>query len=334
MLRFIYTFKTKNTLFRGILSRRRVFWTHCCLKYDINDTPLPSPINKFPTVAFIFKHARKPPSYPCFFPASKDLKPLTYMFDSIQQFFASHISYSSAETRFGREYWPNEFCIGGTYATSKFFHLLKEPKSRLSEIMTEDLLLLLDDYIRKDDQPPLSLRPYIYLNRVYNSKIRTVFVNFGSKDTFKRLSELEKSNIQDPGYIRIRWKTFNIGLKLTSDEKDALASFAITKKLAMREMKRGISYSVDLEIDGEFETGYFDSLNEKDDVEPKIVNKERRVVVVTFQSQHCDPGSRLSVENVFIDEDLVSEGVEWKISDIDYVIFEKKLKEIEEYDKN
>ncbi|KTW29471.1 uncharacterized protein T551_02087 [Pneumocystis jirovecii RU7] len=328
MLRFICSFKAKNTSFYDIFPRRRVFWTYCSSKWDLNEAPLPFPINKFP---FIFKHAKKAPTRPSFFPVSKGLKPMTYIFDSLQQFFASYISYSSAETRFGHDYWPNEFCVGGTYATRQFFHLLKEPKSKLSKIMTEDLLLLLDDYITKDGQPPLKLRPYIYLNRVYNSKIRTVFVNFGSKDTFKRLSELEKLNERDPRYIRVRWKTFNIGLKLAPDEKDIPTSFTITKNAALREMKKGISYSVDLEIDGEFETGYFDSLDEKDSVEPKIVNRERRIIVVTFQSQHCDPGSRLSVENVFCDDELVNEGVEWKISDIDYVIFEKKLEEITRY---
>ncbi|KAG5513421.1 hypothetical protein PMAC_001485 [Pneumocystis sp. 'macacae'] len=318
MLRFICSSKTKNTPFYRIFPRRRVFWTYCSSKWDLNEAPLPFPINKFP---FIFKHARRAPTRPSFFPVSKGLKPMTYIFDSLQQLFASYISYSSAETRFGQDYWPNEFCVG-------------EPKSKLSKIMTEDLLLLLDDYITKDDQPPLKLQPYIYLNRVYNSKIRTVFVNFGSKDTFKRLSELEKLNERDPRYIRIRWKTFNIGLKLTSDEKDTPTSFTITKNAALREMKKGISYSVDLEIDGEFETGYFDSLDKKNNLEPKIVNRERRVIVVTFQSQHCDPGSRLSVENVFNDDELVNEGVEWKISDIDYVIFEKKLEEIEKYNQN
>ncbi|KAG4300570.1 hypothetical protein PCANB_003085 [Pneumocystis canis] len=332
MQRFNSSFsKAKKVVFYKKYIFERTFWTQCNLKQNLEEIPLPSPINKFP---FIFKHARKAPSQPYFFPSSNDLKPLTYMFDFIQRSLASYISYSSAEMRFGREYWPNEFCIGGTYAISQFFRLLKEPKSKLSQILTEDLLLLLDDYIKKDDQPQLRLRPYIYLNRVYSSKIRTVFVNFGSKDTFKRLSELEQSNKKDPRYVRIRWKTFNIGLKLTSSEKDISSSFTITKNVAIREMKRGISYSVDLEIDGEFETGYFYSLDENEDnIEPKVINRERRSTVVTFQSQHCDPGSRLSVENTFCDDELINEGVEWKISDIDYVIFEKKLQEFKQYNQ-
>lgn len=232
-------------------------------------------------------------------------------------------------------FWPDSVLIfQATYATREFFQLLKEPRSRLSQIMTEDLLVLLDEYIRKDDHGPLRLRPYIQLKHIYNSKIRTVFVNFGCKDTFKYLSELEKSNIMDPRYVRIRWKTFNIALKLASYEKDVPTSFTTTKNLAIREMKKGISYAVDLEIDGEFETGYFDSLDEKDEnIQPKIVNKEKRTIVVTFQSQHCNPGCKLSVENVCSDDELIKEGVEWKISDIDYVIFEKKLQEIKNLEK-
>ncbi|KTW28155.1 hypothetical protein T552_02014 [Pneumocystis carinii B80] len=328
---FSYCFKKKRLTSSSILSHQRGLWVRSSLTQDLSGSPLPSPIDKFP---FVFKHAPKAPAYSRFFPPSKDLKPLTYVFDSLQSIFATYSSYSSAEVRFGKDYWPNEFSIGATYAIGKFFQLLKEPRSRLSEIMTEDLLVLLDEYIRKDNDEPLRLQPYIRLKQVYNSKIRAVYVNFGCKDTFKCLSELEKSNVKDPRYIRIRWKTFNIGLKLTSYEKDVPSSFSGIKNLSIREMKKGVSYAVDLEIDGEFETGYFDFLDGKNEnILPKIVNKEKRTIVVTFQSQHCNPACKLSVEDVYDDDELVKEGVEWKISDIDYVIFEKRLRDIENFEK-
>lgn len=333
MLSFPYYFRGKRCFLSSKYLHKSGFWTRCYIKQNLYDLPLPSPIDKFP---FIFKHAKKASSRPCFFPSSKDLKPLTFMFDSLQQFFASYISFSSAELRFGSDYWPNEFCVGATYATRKFFTLLQEPRSRLSQIMTEDFLVLLDDYITKDNHEPLRFRPYIRLNHVYSSRIRTVFVNFGCKDTFQHLSELEKSNKKDSRYIRLRWKTLNIGLKLTSYEKEIPASFTITKNLVIREMKKGVSYSVDLEIDGEFETGYFDYLDEKENenIQPKIINKEQRMIVVTFQSQHCNPGTRLSVENIYSDDELIKEGVEWKISDIDYILFQKKLEEFEKYNQS
>ncbi|KAG4300636.1 hypothetical protein PCK1_003065, partial [Pneumocystis canis] len=85
MQRLTSFFKEKKVVFCRKYAFQRRFWTQCNLKWNVEEIPLPSPINKFP---FIFKHARKAPSQPCFFPSSNDLKPLTYMFDFIQRSLA------------------------------------------------------------------------------------------------------------------------------------------------------------------------------------------------------------------------------------------------------